>query len=275
MKSSKEYRKIAGESLAGNYGVVIGAYILCTIALNILTAPLSIISGIGNLTGMIVASGIITIPVSLVISIVSTLFYTGVDKMVFDVTKGERADFSNLFYCFTHDPATVVFAFLWIFLYLLPGLIAILTGSAIFAVLAVFSKRTGALIAGVIILLITTVFYIVWTIVVGLSVSMTYFLYFDNPGMKSGDLVKSSFRMMKGNKFRLFRLYLSYAGFFLLGILSCGLAFLWINPNITAASAYFYRDICASSGNPSGILQGAAAEPGRSENTYYQQDYWN
>ena len=85
MKSSKEYRKIAGESLAGNYGVVIGAYILCTIALNILTAPLSIISGIGNLTGMIVASGIITIPVSLVISIVSTLFYTGVDKMVFDV----------------------------------------------------------------------------------------------------------------------------------------------------------------------------------------------
>ena len=266
---------IARESLAGNYGVVIGAYILCTVILNMLTAPLSVISGLGNLTGMVIAGSIITVPLSLIISLISVLFNTGVDKMVFDVTKGKRADFGNLFYCFTHDPLTVVCAFLWILLYLLPALIAILAGTGIFAALAVFSESQTALLIGAAILFVTAVFYFIWTAVVSLSVSMTYFLYFDNPEMKAGELVKCSARMMKGNKLRLFKLYLSYAGFFLLGILSCGLAFLWINPNITAAAAYFYQDICAASGNPSGIFEGTAEDPVRSENTYYQQDYWN
>ena len=134
---------IARESLAGNYGVVIGACILCTVILNMLTAPLSVISGLGNLTGMVIAGSIITVPLSLIISLISVLFNTGVDKMVFDVTKGKRADFGNLFYCFTHDPLTVVCAFLWILLYLLPALIAILAGTGIFAALAVFSESHG------------------------------------------------------------------------------------------------------------------------------------
>ncbi|MBQ9551002.1 MAG: DUF975 family protein [Lachnospiraceae bacterium] len=275
MRNSREYRRMAGESLAGNYGVVIGASIICTIVMNMLTAPLSIISGIGNLTGMVVAGSIITVPASLVISLVSVLFNTGVDKMVFDVTKGERAEFGNLFYCFTHDPLTVVCSCLWILLYLLPALAAMLAGAGIFAALVIFTKSDTALLAGTAILLITTLFYIVWVAVIGLSVSMTCFLYFDNPGMKAGDLVRSSMQMMKGRKLRLFKLYLSYAGFLILGILSCGLAFLWISPNITAAAAYFYQDIYASSPETSGISQGTAGDPVGSENTYYQQDYWN
>ena len=192
MRSFREYRKMAGESLAGNYGVVIGAYIICTVIINVLTAPLSIISGIGNLTGMVVAGGIISIPASLVISLVSILFNTGVDKIVFDVAKGKRAEFGNLFYCFTHDPMTVVCAFLWILLYLLPALVVILAGIGIFAALAFLAKSHTAFILGAAILLVTTVFYIIWMAIVSLSVSMTYFLYFDNPGTKAGDLVRSS-----------------------------------------------------------------------------------
>ena len=48
---------------------------------------------------------------------------------------------------------------------------------------------------------------------------------------------------MSGNKMRLFLLDLSFIGWFLLGLITFGIAFLWITPYWNTARAAFYEDL--------------------------------
>ncbi len=274
MKSSKDYRRAAREYLAGNYGVVIGAYLIYIVLLNVISAPLSLLSGIGGLLGASVAGTIISVPVSVVISLISVVLNTGVNKISYDVVRGEKADLTNLFYCLTHNPLTVVFLYLWILLYMLPGVLVLLLGAGVFWGIILFSADNAFLFAGCSIFILTALFYLIWEVIIGLKVSMAGFLYYENSDMRARDIIKGSMEMMKGNCFRLFRLVLSYIGYYLLGLLSCGLAMLWVSPNITAAMALFFLDLKNRGSGLSSNPEKKAEAPGQ-ENIYYGQNYWN
>ncbi|MCR4590958.1 MAG: DUF975 family protein [Lachnospiraceae bacterium] len=274
MRSSKELRAAARESLSGNYGVVIGAYIIYTIIINTISAPLSLITGAGEIMGASLVGALVSLPVSVLISIISVVLNTGVNKICYDVVNGERADLTNIFYCLTHNPLTVICTYFWILLYILPGAVVLLVGTGIFMGLTMFSESTAAFAAGVAAFSIAALFYVIWIIIIALKVSMTYFLYYENPEMKAGDLVRTSIRMMRGHNLRLFKLYFSYIGYYLLGLLSCGLALLWVSPNFTAATALFYADL------RSGSVPPVSEEPEKSTvyteaPAYYGQEYWN
>ena len=49
--------------------------------------------------------------------------------------------------------------------------------------------------------------------------------------------------MMKGHKFDLFYLYLSFIGWFILSILTCGVGFIWLIPYVQMSVAAFYEDL--------------------------------
>ena len=51
---------------------------------------------------------------------------------------------------------------------------------------------------------------------------------------------------------RLFKLHLSYLGWFLLSILTCGILLLWVMPRIDAATAAFYQEISGEGRTPVG-----------------------
>lgn len=76
-----------------------------------------------------------------------------------------------------------------------------------------------------------------------LSVSQVYFLMLDFPGLSTSELLKRSFTVMKGHRFRLFLLQLSFFPLMLLGILSIGIGFLWLNPYMSSVYALFFLDI--------------------------------
>ena len=160
---------------------------------------------------------------------------------------------------------------LWILLFILPAIIIFGAGVASFAVMTVVSGDK-LIIPAAIILIIASIIYIAWLLIVSLSISMAYFLYYENPDMKAIDLIKGSFAMMKGQKLRLFSLYLSYIGYYILAFLSCGLALLWLNPNVTVATALFYEEIKASGSSP--VNEEPPLFRGGSE-TVYHQEYWN
>lgn len=65
----------------------------------------------------------------------------------------------------------------------------------------------------------------------------------DFPQYSARELLSMSRKLMIGNKVRLFYIYLSYMPLLLLGILSCGIALLWIIPYMNATLAEFYMDI--------------------------------
>jgi uncharacterized membrane protein len=98
--------------------------------------------------------------------------------------------------------------------------------------------------------LLTYIFVILWTllliisgIVKSLSYAMAYYIALDNPGMSASDAISASRKMMYGYKGKLFRLSLSFTGWFLLCILSLGIGFFWLVPYIQLSAANFYEDL--------------------------------
>lgn len=98
--------------------------------------------------------------------------------------------------------------------------------------------------------LLITIFIILWSllliipgIIAALRYSMAYYIMMDNSQLSAIEALNQSKHMMVGFKFELFRLQLSYLGWFLLGVLTLGLAFFWVNPYYETAKANFYQDL--------------------------------
>ena len=72
---------------------------------------------------------------------------------------------------------------------------------------------------------------------------MTPFIITEHPEMSANEAIDESRRIMSGHKFDLFYLFLSFIGWFLLGLLSLGIGFFWIIPYVQAAEVAFYNDI--------------------------------
>ena len=70
--------------------------------------------------------------------------------------------------------------------------------------------------------------------------SMAYFVKVDHPEYGWNQCIKASIALMKGNKWRLFVLDLSFIGWYLVGSLCLGLGTLWVTPYHQAARAQFY-----------------------------------
>lgn len=73
--------------------------------------------------------------------------------------------------------------------------------------------------------------------------ALTPFLLVDCPELSALQCIKLSNQMMKGHKFDLFYLYLSFIGWGLLCILTLGIGFLWLMPYMQTATAAFYQDV--------------------------------
>ena len=80
-------------------------------------------------------------------------------------------------------------------------------------------------------------------IIAALRYSMAYYIMSDNPQLSAFEALTQSKLMMFGYKWELFRLWLSYLGWFLLGVLTLGIAFLWVGPYYNTAMANFYQDL--------------------------------
>ena len=80
-------------------------------------------------------------------------------------------------------------------------------------------------------------------IVKALAYSMTFYIMYDNPGIDPLEAIKRSRIMMKGYKFKLFLLYLSFIGWALLCLLTFFIGCLWLYPYINLSVANFYENL--------------------------------
>ena len=90
--------------------------------------------------------------------------------------------------------------------------------------------------------LIGTVFFIIPGILMAYSYSMVNYVIADNPDMTAREALRESKRIMKGNRWRLFCLCLSFIGWMFLGIFTLGIALLWVIPYQQASVAAFYKE---------------------------------
>lgn len=88
-----------------------------------------------------------------------------------------------------------------------------------------------------------TMLFIVPGVMKSYSYAMTDFILLDDPTISDDKAIDKSMKMMEGHRMELFMLDLSFIGWALLAILTCGLGFLLLSPYVNAAHAEFYEDL--------------------------------
>ena len=110
-------------------------------------------------------------------------------------------------------------------------------------------KDYGRILSTVLLMLLYIVAWMMLLVVPGIikgySYAMTNYILLDNPEMRNNGAIELSMKMMEGNKMKLFLLDLSFIGWILLSILTCGIGFLWLQPYMMSARAAFYEDLKA------------------------------
>lgn len=98
--------------------------------------------------------------------------------------------------------------------------------------------------------LINEIFIFLWSllfiipgIIKALSYSMCYFILNDNPDITYDEARKRSVEMMKGNKGKLFRIYLSFIGWYILSLFTFGILLLFTRPYVRMTVYQFYKSI--------------------------------
>jgi uncharacterized membrane protein len=109
-----------------------------------------------------------------------------------------------------------------------------------------FQQFINALLAYI----LQAVFIFLWTllliipgIIAAFRYAMTFYILADNPGMEGLTAITHSKELMMGKKWKLFCLGCRFIGWFLLGVLSLGIGFLWIIPYFQTSVTIFYEDL--------------------------------
>lgn len=104
------------------------------------------------------------------------------------------------------------------------------------------TKLVSMLLVGIYTFFWTILFYIPG-IVKTYSYAMTPYILLDKPELSANEAITDSRMMMRGHKMELFLLDLSFIGWILLSLLTCGILFIYVVPYMQAARAEFYRTL--------------------------------
>jgi uncharacterized membrane protein len=85
--------------------------------------------------------------------------------------------------------------------------------------------------------------FIIPGIVKSYSYAMTPYILLDRPELSATDAIKESEKMMNGHKMELFILDLSFIGWILLSMLTCGVLVLYVEPYMMATKSAFYLEL--------------------------------
>ena len=80
-------------------------------------------------------------------------------------------------------------------------------------------------------------------IVASYKYAMVPYILAEKPHLTAQEALSQSSMLMQGNKWDLFKLQLSFIGWILLSLLSCGIGYFWLIPYMNASYAEFYRRI--------------------------------
>ena len=95
-----------------------------------------------------------------------------------------------------------------------------------------FTRSLVLYITNYILIILWSLLLIIPGIIKSLSYSMSYFILLDNPDMSANDARKESMEMMDGNKGKLFRIYLSFIGWYILSLFTFGILLLFTRPYV-------------------------------------------
>lgn len=107
----------------------------------------------------------------------------------------------------------------------------------------IFFKQVGVVVLNTILCALWAILLIVPGIIKGLAYSMYPYVLRDEPDLSVWQTLKKSEAIMKGYKGKLFLLYLSFVGWFILGAFTFGILYIWLTPYVITSTVKFYDDV--------------------------------
>lgn len=88
-----------------------------------------------------------------------------------------------------------------------------------------------------------TLLFIIPGIIKSYAYAMSYYIKIDHPELSANECITASRKMMKGHKWQLFVIDLSFIGWYILGFLALGIGVLWVHPYHELTKALFYEEL--------------------------------
>ena len=226
MKRARDFRAIARNALSGKWGVAVGAGLIATILGGTSSGSVSINTNSDEAEALAeqilqneqIMSVIVGVAVFLILSLllvmavyifIGGVVTVGYSKFNLDLVDGRNMPkVSTLFAYFKHWKTAVA----------------------------------ANVLKGLYIILGTLLFFIPGVIAI-YSYAMTGFVLADNPELTAREALRKSKEIMRGNRWRLFCLEMSFFGWGLLCVLTLGIGLLWLRPYQNASYAAFYREV--------------------------------
>lgn len=96
------------------------------------------------------------------------------------------------------------------------------------------------------IIFLKTLLFIIPGMIATYDYAMVPYLMADRPYLSAREALAESKAMMRGHRFELFCLELSFYGWALLCVLTCGVGFVWLTPYMQATLANYYQELSGS-----------------------------
>ncbi len=104
-----------------------------------------------------------------------------------------------------------------------------------------YGTITGLYITNVLLIAVWSLLFVIPGIVKAYEYSMSMFILAENPDMGISAARRESKRMMKGHKWQLFLLDLSFIGWTILSYLTLGILNVWLAPYVMTSRVYAYQ----------------------------------
>lgn len=117
-------------------------------------------------------------------------------------------------------------------------------------------KKTNMFIPYILISLLTGIFTVLWSmlfiipgIIAALSYSQALLIALEEPEINAMQALKKSKELMNGHKMDYFVLNLSFIGWGILGIFTCGILYFWLIPYMSVTQMNFYNALLEEAKN--------------------------
>ena len=212
MKQNSEYRAQARAALAGRWTEAVLMFLILIIVACAFSAQLGFVSGVFATRMPWLAESMSGCSLLVSVLIIMPLGYGLTNALLSFLRSNEEgtSGLSEMWQFFRRDYSRSV-----------PALLLVM----------VFSTLLGIVTLGI------------GAIVLSYAYGMVPYLLRDYPELSAREALRTSSQMMKGHKWDLFVLDLSFIGWILLGIMTAGIGLLWVAPYMDTTHAAFYEDL--------------------------------
>lgn len=242
-KKPYELKNLAKDKLQGRYGAAILILFLNSVITNGVTMFISMLANMTTATAYAMSGSRSTVTVLTVVFeginlaalIVLGIMQAGIALFFLNIACDQPYATGNLFYGYKKDSGKILI------LSAVTGLCSALCLFPSQYCLSAYltSRDTQMLYAALIVMVVGFCIYTP----ISLCLSQIFYLILDYPDRSAREILALSFRVMKGNKGRLFYLQLSFLPMMFLCVCSFGIGFLWLNPYMQMTYTYFFLDI--------------------------------